>query len=496
MIKQLIRDESGVALGIAIFVMVIVGVMGAGLLVFVRNDLEAVVEVNQGQKAFDVADAGAQVAKQQLLGDKVPSHYDVEDLTACDTNLGDPDDATDTANDIPRSPSTENWAPGAGGQTRTFAGGQFTVTIQWLNQDPTAPAGCIAPETTSSPVPGVDYFKVISTGKHGNATRRIETIYETYDLNVPRAYYTPGKIDIKGSACIDSVSLFTSSTAIDAIKLAGDGSGCGDGSKIKGPDLAYNDWNDPPSDAFNTTPRTGPTCDRTLPDGTVVTRTCAGLGAVGGISGTKRAGLDYDKDTNPKFVTDPNAVGLPGQQADEITFPFNLASQPDANRLCDEAKAQGNYTADPTTSTSTNFPNWPTSSSNNTVVCYEFTNTGNAHTLRWTVEGNETLPAPYSDCKGPIKRGTLVVKNGGFSIKSGSNVALFRGVVITRGPEALQNSEVGDAALTGNNCLDGFINSTGTITIAGSVSPASSQEANDRPGFYGVRTWGWRELYQ
>ena len=500
MVKQLVRDESGMALGIAIFVMVIVGVMGAGLLVFVRNDLEAVVEVNQGQKSFDVADAGTQVAKQQLLGDKVPSHYDVEDLTACDTNSGDPDDATDTANDIPRSPSTENWAPGAGGQTRTFAGGQFTVTIQWLNQDPTAPAGCIAPKTTLSPVPGVDYFKVISTGKHGNATRRIETIYETYNLNVPRAYYTPGKINIAGTACIDSVSLFTSSTAVDAIDFDGSG-GCSSGGHIKGPDLAYGDWNKPP---FNTTPRSGPDCSMTRADGTVVTKTCAGVAAVGGVKDSTRLGsLDYDSTTTPKFVQTPSSP----QSTNEITFPFDLGSQPDANRLCDEAKAQGHYVTDDTTSTSTDFPNtkwsnttgipsWPSPSTNQTVVCYEFTNLGNSHTLRWTVTGNETLAAPYDACKGPIRKGTLVIKNGGFSIKSGSNVALFRGVVVTRGPEAAQSSEVGDATLTGNNCLDGFVNSTGTIKIAGAVIPASSEEANDRPGFYGVRTWSWRELYE
>lgn len=484
MIKQLFRDESGMALGIAIFVMVIVGVMGAGLLVFVRNDLEAVIEVNQGQRAFDIADAGAQVAKQQILGDKVPSHYDVEATAhpdyiaaSCNTDSNDPDDATDTANDIQRAPAGENWAPDGGGQTRSFADGQFTVTARWLNQDPSVDARCRAPETTTSPVPGVDYFKVISTGKYRNATRRIETVYETYDLNVPRAYYTPGKITLSGTAKISKVSLFTSSD----IEVKG-------GAEVTGEDLAYKAWAAPSfPNTFNSTAR--PT-------------TNAGLGAAGQITytggATSQLGTrDFDSDPSntrpgPNFVLSPSDPQL----ANEITFPFDLASQPDANRLCDEAKAQGNYTADPTTSSTTNFPNWPDSSSNQTVVCYEFTNIGNSHSLRWTVGGNETLAAPYADCKGPIKRGTLVIRNGGFSIKSGSNVALFRGVVVTRGPEALQDSEVGDAALTGNNCLDGFVNSTGPIKIAGSVTPASSEEANDRPGFFGVRTWGWRELYQ
>lgn len=489
MTMRLLRDESGVALGIAIMVMVIVGVMGAGLLVFVRNDLEAVIEVNQGQRAFDIADAGAQVAKQQILGDKLPAHYDVETVShpdyiaaGCNTNANDPDDSLDNANDIQRTPSGENWAPDGGGQTRNFADGQFTVTIRWLNQDPLADSRCRAPETTSSPESGVEYFKVISTGEYENATRRIEAIYETYDLNVPRAYYTPGNITLTGTARVSKVSLFTSSD----IEVQG-------GAEVSGEDLAYKAWAGPSyPNAFNSIPRS---------------TTSAGLGAAGQIrytgGATSQLGTrDFDSDPanarpGPDFVVAPSEPQL----ADEITFPFDVASQPDANRLCDEAQAQGNYAVDPTTSNTTNFPNsyipdWPTPSSDQTVVCYEFTDTSNAHSLRWTVSGNETLAAPYSDCKGPIRRGTLVIKNGGFSIKSGSNVALFRGVVVTRGPEATQNSEVGDASLAGNNCLDGFINSTGPIKIAGSVTPASSLEANDRPGFYGVRTWGWRELYE
>jgi hypothetical protein len=496
-LKRLVNDESGVALGLAVVMIVLIGVMGAGLLVFVRNDLEAVVEVNQGQRAADVADAGLHAASQQILGNKLRAHYDVEDASICNTDANDPDDSIDSANDIQRSPSGENWAPAAG-QTRDFAGGQFTVTIQWLSPDTTAPVGCRAPKTGTLP-DGTEYFRAISTGKHGGAIRKVEAIYETYSLNVPRAYYTPGKINIAGTACIGSVSLFTSNTATDAIDFDGSG-GCSGGGHLRGPDLAYGDWNQPP---YNTTPRSGPNCSMTRADGTVVTKTCAGVAAVGGVKDSTRLGsLDYASTTCPKFVKDPvNDSSSCATSPTKMTFPFDLASQPDADRLCDEARAQGNYVTDNTTSTTTDFPNakfpaWPNPSSNHTVVCYEFTNIGNSHTLRWTVSGNETLAAPYDACKGPIRKGTLVIRNGGFSIKSGSNVALFRGVVVTRGPEATQNSEVGDAALTGNNCLDGFINSTGTIKIAGAVIPASSEQANDRPGFYGVRTWSWRELYQ
>ena len=57
------------ALGLAVIMIVLIGVMGAGLLTFVRSDLEAVVEVNQGQRALSLADAGVQAARRQLRSD-------------------------------------------------------------------------------------------------------------------------------------------------------------------------------------------------------------------------------------------------------------------------------------------------------------------------------------------------------------------------------------------------------------------------------------------
>ncbi len=500
MIKQLLRDESGVALGIAIMVMVIVGVMGAGLLVFVRNDLEAVIEVNQGQRAFDIADAGAQVAKQQILGNKVPAHYDVEDPTNpdCNTDANDPDDLIDTDNDIQRAPSGENWAPDGGGQTRSFADGQFTVNIRWLNQDPLADPDCIAPETTSSPESGVDYFKVISTGEYRNATRRVEAIYETYDLSIPRAYFTPGKINIGGSACIDSVSIFSSDDSADgtpAIDFDGVG-GCASG-HLKGPDLAYGDWNDPPSNKFNTTPRTAPLCTKMLPDGTVIEKMCAGVAAVGEVKDSPSLGTrDFHgtstNPTNPKFVREPTTDP---QNSTEITFPFELGAQPDAQRLCDEANAQGNLITDSGTGL-VSLNSWPNNSSYSTVVCYTFTNPASNNELRWSVGGSTNITeGSYSGCKEPRKRGTLVVRGGGFTVKP--KTALFEGVVVVRGPldQESEVSNTDEAGLSGNTCLDGFINSTGAIKITGTVRPSGSTEINNRPGFYGVRTWGWRECY-
>jgi hypothetical protein len=57
MIRRLLPEERGMALGLAIIVVVIVGVMGAGLLTFVATDLEAVLAVNRGEQAFELAEA-------------------------------------------------------------------------------------------------------------------------------------------------------------------------------------------------------------------------------------------------------------------------------------------------------------------------------------------------------------------------------------------------------------------------------------------------------
>jgi hypothetical protein len=192
-------------------------------------------------------------------------------------------------------------------------------------------------------------------------------------------------------------------------------------------------------------------------------------------------------------VADPDAVGSSGQQPDEITYPFNISAQPDAGRLCDEAKAQGNY-EEYTTTGNKSLDSWPADSSYNTVVCKVFKDTSSNNKLTWNVDGNTNLTGDYSGCEGPIQQGTLVIRGGNFSTKS--NTALFRGVVVVRGVEGTEGTDLGNSSDTGNTCLDGFINATSEIKIAGTVSPSTSLEAADRPGFYGVRQWSWRELYQ
>jgi type II secretory pathway component PulK len=80
MIGRLLREEEGMALGLAIIVVVIVGVMGAGLLTFVATDLRAVMEVNRGEQAFELAEAGIEVAKAHLANDSGPADWSSGEL--------------------------------------------------------------------------------------------------------------------------------------------------------------------------------------------------------------------------------------------------------------------------------------------------------------------------------------------------------------------------------------------------------------------------------
>jgi len=88
MIGGLLREERGMALGFAIIVVVIVGVMGAGLLTFVATDLEAVAEINRGEQAFEMAEAGIEVAKAHLANDPNPADWSSSELDMEGTDEG------------------------------------------------------------------------------------------------------------------------------------------------------------------------------------------------------------------------------------------------------------------------------------------------------------------------------------------------------------------------------------------------------------------------
>jgi hypothetical protein len=80
MITRLLPEQRSMALGLAIIVVVIVGVMGAGLMTIVATDLEAVVAVNRGEQAFELAEAGIEVAKAHLANDPSPADWSSGEL--------------------------------------------------------------------------------------------------------------------------------------------------------------------------------------------------------------------------------------------------------------------------------------------------------------------------------------------------------------------------------------------------------------------------------
>jgi hypothetical protein len=70
---------------------------------------------------------------------------------------------------------------------------------------------------------------------------------------------------------------------------------------------------------------------------------------------------------------------------------------------------------------------------------------------------------------------------------------LFRGVILVM----VDGTDTGkyDSGTSGN--VEGFVVASGDITVRGSVSPSIvGDDLTTRPGFYGVKLWSWRELYE
>jgi hypothetical protein len=191
MMGRFVKDESGMTMGLALIMIVLISVMGAGLLTFVRKDLGAVLEVNQGQRAFELADAGVAAAKRQLTLHCVSTDPD------CEGRYDDSDVVVGTE-DI-------QWSVAKGGLTLTNLDGSATipnnvsVTIEYR------------PETED--------FKVISTGSYGEAKRKIEAIFKGIisfggagEMGHP-LYYTPSDIRIEATAAapvlLRDISLFS-----------------------------------------------------------------------------------------------------------------------------------------------------------------------------------------------------------------------------------------------------------------------------------------------
>ena len=86
--RRMLADESGVALGLAIILVVVIGVMGAGLLTPVIADLQATAEANRGQRAFEMAEAGVEVARARLAEAPYPAEWSSGELRVAGVEEG------------------------------------------------------------------------------------------------------------------------------------------------------------------------------------------------------------------------------------------------------------------------------------------------------------------------------------------------------------------------------------------------------------------------
>lgn len=163
MIRLPWRDESGVALGLAVILVVLIGVLAAGLLAVLRSDLEATAQANGGQRALHLADAGAQAAVTHLRADVDPAHYDADGADNSVWAHVPPD------GDQP-------------GETLTLDGGTASVTIRYLLPARTAAQQRdrrYAPERVPAGLPDYpdrDFFLAVSEGSSGEARRKVEAI--------------------------------------------------------------------------------------------------------------------------------------------------------------------------------------------------------------------------------------------------------------------------------------------------------------------------------
>lgn len=489
--RKFIRDESGIALPVAIMMVVLIGVMGAGLLTFVMTDMNSVATVNQGQKAFDIAEAGVQAAKSQLRKDSFRQHYDMFRSNDCAEGLrvGPPADNW--------SPSIETWtdnqkcgAPNTTrgplnvGVTRNFGGGMFRTTIQCYSQagDP-APSPCQGindlPPQTGAQASDRKFFKITSTGysdasgetSRSGAVRKIETIYYTSKIgSVPPSYYTPKNIAFNGGPALSKLSYFAGGNITGTTQ--------GSISKDRTTPALLGDWNSPP---YNTVGRIKPPAAGGGPAQGV------GFGALGFVCGASTCSgsdlvadgyYDYDSTTGgkgqqKKFVAKSSNATL---GSSEISFPFdtgtgltNPSAVVDAN-LVEELKRaaqQTNTYFTPVSSLPIN--SWP---GPGTV---------------YFVDGQDVS---FRVSSTPLASGILVVRNGNFTMSNASNG--FKGIVIVIG----NGTTTGKFTTVGSTSLDGFAFASGDMTFGGSVTPNTTTDYTNLLSFYDIKLWSWREMYK
>src|SRR5918997_6659206 len=165
MIQRFIKDESGMTMGLAMIMVLIIGVMGAGLLAFANANLNTVLEANRGQRAFEVADAGIEAARSQLISDCVGDNTCMVHYNDCASQ----EDANGQVTSNCQTPTAGElrWSRAYGGLTLNNLDGIGT----------TSDSATVMIDYTLVDLQD-NYYKVTSTGTYGNSKRKIEAIFK------------------------------------------------------------------------------------------------------------------------------------------------------------------------------------------------------------------------------------------------------------------------------------------------------------------------------
>jgi Tfp pilus assembly protein PilX len=487
-IKRLAREEAGMTMALAIFMVVLIGVLGAGLLSFVNTDLANVVEVNRGQKALEMADAGVQAARRQLIADTDPTtKYDggfsadspwsycfgLAALTCSSANV----------------PATGS----AGMTVNNGNNGAAQVTILTTGYTPAS-------------------FKVVSTGcvpdcASSQAKRRVEAMFRSEpDVGFPATYFTRHNLNITGSANPSGVSFFALGNANTDNSL---------GTAVDG---RYGRWaaTSPPGDPPYPV-ASGPYAGSYPNDFNATLRSSQlpGLGAWGTVTGTNAvAGTrSYGSNTCPQIVQDYNTGSPTLPCTQKMAFPFDVPNAAEDKSQIDALRKQALQTETPASPRyidsypgngvdDAGQPNgnlgvgtppvstWPAASTHSTVVFFEYETYASGNTVTYS----PALAAAPCDDTAP--KGAIVVQNG--NAKFAANRG-FNGAVIVRAYDSsgtLINTG-GTFETGGTSCLRGYANSGGLMTISGNFYPSSAPTLGSLNEFKGsLQMVSWRELYQ
>ncbi len=459
MLPRLLRDESGMTMGLAVITMVLIGVMGAGLLAFVERDMASVVEENKGQRAFEMAEAGVQFAREQLKDDSIPAHYD-----------------GGASPDI-------RWS-----KFYPVASGEPGMVLMDLDGSAaTTDSVHVQIEYKPDAVDLIDSFVVVSTGTYGDAKRKIEAVFKRTGAirGIPPAYYSRSSIDIGGQTSSIGVSFFARNTG----RVRGSVT-FGTTNDVMGKWAETSDSFSYPN-PFNQTPR---------PTGT--TSALPGI-AVGNVLTLEGAGVpeqvqkgirSFDKDTSRHVV--PYYYQSTRPEGEKIAFPFSIDSLPDDLEILRQRAIQLED-ANPTVDYYKNalpvghhsITSFPSDGDFSTVYFYRFPTYDPSNLVTWNV------PLPCTDAS---RKGVIVVENGDFRIE-GSRGG-FNGTVLVYGGHdpatGLPYPDQGNFHAAGSACITGYATSTGDMFLTGSYTASNIPGLNQLPLFRGtLKPAGWRELY-